>query len=78
MEKLQLDLLRQASPWRKAHMMGQMYLTMKERALNGLRQRHPEASERELRRRLADLMLGPELAVQVYGPLIAGETTDAH
>jgi len=33
-----------------------------------LRQRHPNASPEELRRRLADILLGPELAVRVYGP----------
>ena len=38
-------------------------------ALAGLRRRHPDASEEEIRRRLADLLLGPELAARVYGPL---------
>ena len=38
-------------------------------ALNGLHQRHPHASPEELRRRLADIRLGPELAARVYGPL---------
>lgn len=37
-------------------------------ALAGLRRRYPEASEEEIRRRLADLLLGPELAARVYGP----------
>jgi len=43
-------------------------------ALSGLRQRHPQASEDELRRHLADLWLGPELAARVYGPLVEKET----
>jgi hypothetical protein len=38
-------------------------------ALSGLRSRYPHASEREIRRRLADLILGEELAAEVYGPL---------
>jgi hypothetical protein len=38
-------------------------------ALSGLQQRYPQASPVELRRRLADLLLGPELAARVYGPL---------
>ena len=76
-EILQLELLRQTPPWRKAQMLGQMYQTVKQLALCGLRERHPNATEAELRRRLADLMLGPELAKQVYGPLqVAGD--DAH
>lgn len=37
-------------------------------ALAGLRQRHPAAGPAELRRRLADLLLGPELAARAYGP----------
>ena len=69
-EEFQLQMLRQASPWRKAHMFGQMCQTIKQLAYQGLRQRHPRASEAELRRRLADLMLGAELAEQVYGPTI--------
>lgn len=33
----------------------------------GLRRRYPDASEHEIRRRLADLLLGEELAKRVYG-----------
>lgn len=46
-------------------------------ALSGLRARHPEATPQELRRRLADLLLGPDLAAQVYGPLRGQEAPDA-
>ena len=38
-------------------------------ALAGLRKRYPEDSDALLRRRLAGLELGEELANQVYGPL---------
>jgi hypothetical protein len=38
-------------------------------ALAGLRLRHPGESPELLRRRLADLWLGPELAGKAYGPL---------
>ena len=37
-------------------------------ALTGVRRRYPGASEEEIRRRLADLLLGAELAARVYGP----------
>ncbi|NJN82221.1 MAG: hypothetical protein HC802_08040 [Caldilineaceae bacterium] len=47
---------------------------MRSLALAGLRQRHPNADEPELRRRLADLTLGPKLAAQVYGPIQAPES----
>jgi hypothetical protein len=69
MEQLHLELMRQAPSWRKAHMLGEMYQTMKQLAYSGLRQRYPAATETELRRRLADLWLGAELARRVYGPL---------
>ena len=74
-EAYQLQLWRQAPAWRKAELLGQMYATVKQLAYQGLRQRHPEASEAELRRRLADLLLGEELAQQVYGPLITEEVS---
>lgn len=68
-EALQLQLLRQAPAWRKANMLGQMYETVKQLAYQGLRKRQPNLSEIEIRRCLADLLLGDELAHQVYGPL---------
>jgi len=68
-EAVLINLLRQAPPWRKLHMVGQLNQTVRTLALSGLRQRHPDATPQELRRRLADLLLGPDLAVRVYGPL---------
>jgi len=38
-------------------------------ALSGLRTRYPNADEMELRRGLADLLLGEDLAACAYGPL---------
>ena len=74
MELLQIQLLRAAPSWRKANMLGQMFQTMKELAYQGLRQRYPDAGESELRRRLAGVILGEELAEQVYGPLLIGDS----
>ena len=68
-EAVLIKLLRQAPPWRKLHMVGQLNQTVRTLALSGLRQRYPEATSQELRRRLADLLLGPDLAARVYGPL---------
>lgn len=67
MEEYQLELLRKAPAWKKADMAGQMFMTMKQLALQGLKNRFPQASEDELRRRLADVLLGEELAEKVYG-----------
>jgi hypothetical protein len=64
-ERLQIELMRQAPAWRKAYLAGQMTESVRLLALSGLRQRHPEATPAELRRLLADLWLGPELAARV-------------
>ena len=72
-----IGLLRQAPPWRKLDMVGQVNEAVRTLALIGLRQRYPQASPQELRRRLAELILGPTLAAEVYGPLVTEEATDA-
>ena len=64
---LQLALLRKASPARKLALVAQMNATVKALALAGLRSRHPGDSEEIIQRRLADLILGGDLAVKVYG-----------
>lgn len=67
MEALQIQLWRQASPTRKMQMMAQLNQSARLLALTGLRQRFPKASEAELHRKLADLLLGIDLARKVYG-----------
>ena len=69
MEDLQVRLLREAPAWRKLEMLAQLNSSARLLALSGLRQRHPQAGEGELRRRLAGLLLGEELARKVYGEL---------
>jgi hypothetical protein len=67
-EQVLIELLRQAPVCRKLEMLGQMNATARQLALQGLRARHPGATEAQLRRYLADLLLGPELAARAYGP----------
>jgi hypothetical protein len=69
MEALQIQFWRQASPTRKMHTLAQLNASARTLALAGLRTRYPQADEAELRRRLADLLLGEELARKVYGEL---------
>ena len=66
-ERMQIELWRKASPTRKMHMLAQLNASVQILALAGLRSRYPNATEMELRRRLADLLLGKELAQKVYG-----------
>ncbi len=72
-----IGLLRRAPAWRKVRMVHQLNQTVRLLALRGLRTRYPDATPQELRRRLADLLLGPALAARVYGPLAAPEVHDA-
>ena len=68
-ERLQIERLRQMPSWRKMALMAEMSQTVRTLALAGLRQRHPDDTPAQRRRRLADLLLGPDLAETVYGPL---------
>ena len=68
-ERVLIELLRNASPARKMEMVLSANRTARALALTGLRERHPTESSERLRRRLADLWLGPELAAKAYGPL---------
>ena len=75
-EQVLIRLLRQAPVTRKLEMVGEMNAAVRQLALEGLRARHPTATDAQLRRYLADLLLGPELAARAYGPH-APEATDA-
>jgi hypothetical protein len=67
-EAFQIQRLRRMPPWRKMALMGDMSRTVQTLALAGLRQRYPDDTPDQRRRRLADLLLGPELAARAYGP----------
>ena len=67
-EQVLIELLRRAPVARKLEMLGQMNAAARMLALQGLRVRHPSASEAQLQRYLADLLLGAELAARAYGP----------
>ena len=67
-ERVLTELLRQAPVWRKMEMLAELNRTANQLALEGLRARFPNAAEAELKRHLADLLLGPELVEKAYGP----------
>ena len=69
LENMQLERLRQMEPWRKLALLCEMNETVRTLALAGLRQRHPDDTPAQRQRRLADLLLGADLAARVYGPL---------
>lgn len=71
-----IRLLRETPVWRKLELMEQLTNTACALALSGLRQRYPQANEVQLRRLLADQILGKELAVKAYGPAPTFEAPD--
>jgi hypothetical protein len=66
-EKVLIDLLRTASPSRKMALVLSANRAARALALTGLRERHPHDSPERIRRRLADLWLGTQLAAKAYG-----------
>lgn len=67
-ERVQIEGLRSLPIWRKLQIVSDLTMTVRKLAMAGLRERFPEAGPEELRRRLATLCLGRELAAKVYGP----------
>lgn len=67
--RVHIELMRGAPAWRKLELAAELYESLKLVALAGLRSRHPDAPESEIRRRLADVLLGTELAERAYGPV---------
>ena len=67
-EALQIEGLRRMPAWRKVALLSDANRTLRILALAGLRARYPEDSPAQRRRRLADLVLGPDLAARAFGP----------
>jgi hypothetical protein len=72
-EAVLIRLLQAASPARKMAMVLNANRTARALAMTGLRERYPGESAQQVRRHLADLWLGPELAAKAYGPLRSHE-----
>jgi hypothetical protein len=73
-EAVLIRLWCETTAWRKWELMEDLNRTARALALAGLRRRYPDDSPEQLRRRLADLLLGPELAAKAYGPGPASES----
>lgn len=70
MEDLQVRMWRLASPTRKMHMLAELNATLRTLALAGLRARYPQATQTELHRRLAEILLGENAACKLSGEVI--------
>jgi hypothetical protein len=66
-EALLVEHYRQLVPHQKVAIILDLNRTSEEAALAGIRERHPNADERELQLRLAALKYGRELMVKAYG-----------
>jgi hypothetical protein len=59
--------LRALTPWRKAEMLSVSTRAAYDLAMAGLRQRYPSATDDELRKRYAALVLGREASMALFG-----------
>jgi hypothetical protein len=67
MEALLIKLLRETPAWRKMEMLTSLNASAQELTRAGLSRRYPNARDGEIHRRLADILLGDDLARKVYG-----------
>ncbi|HMD98324.1 MAG TPA: hypothetical protein VKM93_13465 [Terriglobia bacterium] len=67
-EKVQIEILRSMPDAQRFRALNDLIVTGRILSLSCLRDRFPDAGDEELRRRLATLLLGSELATRVYGP----------
>ena len=66
MEQMQIEFIRRMPAWKKFAVVDDLNETVKMLAASGIKQRHPDATPQQVRRMLAELMLGAELARRVY------------
>ena len=67
-ERVQIEILRSMPAAERLRLLNQIIVTGRTLGLCSLQERFPKACPEELRRRLASLLLGQELATLVYGP----------
>ncbi|HEY9793196.1 MAG TPA: hypothetical protein V6D22_22540 [Candidatus Obscuribacterales bacterium] len=68
-EEVLINLLRNKTPAEKLDMVCKLNATVRELAIQGIRERHGDISDSQVRRLLSDVLLGQDLALTVYGPL---------
>ena len=67
-EAIQIDFLRKAPTWKRLRAAAEMSEAVMLLSRLGVARRNPGVSPSELRRLVAEAILGPELASRVYGP----------
>ena len=66
-ERYLFERLRALPPWRKAEMLSAATQAAGDLAMAGVRQRHPNASEAEQRKRFAAIILGRDMSITLFG-----------
>ncbi len=66
-ERLLIELARATPVWKKFQQVANATEACRAFAMAGIRSRHPDASEKELKLRLAALSLDRETMIRVYG-----------
>lgn len=72
--KKQIEMYQAAPTWRRAQLWQEMINTSRQLMYLGLKKRYPQATESWLKRKMADMLLGETLAMQVYGPMLEVES----
>jgi len=65
-EALCLQIIRRMPTWKKMALVDDLHATVKALAVSGIKERYPNITPQEIRRRLAEYMLGAEIADKVY------------
>jgi hypothetical protein len=76
-EKMIMERLRTMTPAQKLARATDLTLGAMKLAEAGLRSRYPNAGDEEIRRRMADLTLGPDLAKKWLGPIKVTESDNS-
>ena len=66
-ERKLIELTRAMPDWKKIEQVFSLIETTRALSMAGLRKRYPQASEEELKKRLAALVLDRETVIKVYG-----------
>jgi len=66
-ERLLIELSRNRPIWKQFRQVGALNRMTRAFAMAGIRQRYPEASEEEVRRRLAAVLFDRETVIKVFG-----------
>ncbi|HBO33745.1 MAG TPA: hypothetical protein DD636_03250 [Anaerolineaceae bacterium] len=66
-ERMQIEIIRRMPSWKKFAIVDDLNETVRAFALSGIKQSHPNANAEQIRRLLAERMLGTDLMHKVYG-----------